>query len=202
MKAICKLLASFLTALLLLPAASAHAESRPVFCPTDFASRVMIANLSDEQIESFHIVDDYLAEMLSDADVTLIDITLDTTRARLDEQMTAMERGVFPPNIAAVRPDYVIYGYLTNLGVAVSKRPGSSVTVVRADLSARVIETATGKQVFTATGSGESAAKSCAIGVGPLKLLRFGTKEFSEECLHEALFKATRQIADKIKAAL
>ena len=169
---------------------------------TAVASRVPIPNLSDEQIEEFRIVDEYLMEELAGADIELIDVSLDTSRARIDEQLMQMDLGAFPPEIETAHPDYVIYGYLTNLGVALSKRPGSSAHVVRADLSARVIETATGKQVFTATGTGESAAKSYSVGVGGVKLLRFGTKEFTEECLHEALLKATHQIAEKLKKEL
>lgn len=191
-----------LVALLLLCPVAASANELPVFCVTTFASRVPITNLSNEQIEEFHIVDEYLMEELASANIELIDISLDTTRARLDEQMMQMEVGTFPPEIENVNPDYVIYGYLTNLGVALSKRPGSSAYVVRADLSARVIETATGKQVFTATGTGESTAKSYSVGIGGIKLLRFGTKEFTEECLHEALLKATHQIAEKLKKEL
>ena len=191
----------FLTLLLLCPV-EASASELPVFCVTAFASRVPITNLSNEQIEEFHIVDEYLMEELSGANIELIDVSLDTSKARLDEQMMQMEIGIFPPEIENVNPDYVIYGYLTNLGVALSKRPGSSAYVVRADLSARVIATATGTQVFTATGTGESAAKSYSVGIGGLKLLRFGTKEFTEECLHEALLKATHQIAEKLKAGL
>lgn len=191
-----------LAALVLLCPAAASANALPVFCVTAFASRVPVTNLSNEQIEEFHIVDEYLMDELSEANIALIDVSLDTTRARIDEQMTQMELGTFPPEIECLHPDYVIYGYLTNLGVALSMRPGSSAQVVRADLSARVIETATGKQVFTATGTGESAAKSYSAGIGGMKLLRFGTKEFTEECLHEALLKATHQIAEKLKKKL
>ncbi|MBQ9377020.1 MAG: hypothetical protein IJU05_04370 [Schwartzia sp.] len=188
-------------ALLAVPCAAAAGE-RPVFCVTDFVSRVAVTNLSGEQVETFHAVNDYFIEELSDADIELIDVTLDTTRARLDEQMLGLARGTVPPELAAVHPDYVIYGFLTNLGVAQSVRPGSNAYVVRADLSARVIEAATGRQVFTATGTGEASAKSYEVSVAGLRLLRFGTREFTEECLHEALGKATHQIAEKLKEQL
>ena len=180
----------------------AQAAARPVFCVTSFASRVMVTNLSGERMKAFRAVEDYLMEELAGADVELIDVTLDTTRARLDEQMMGLELGAVPPEVEEVHPDYVVYGYLTNLGVAQSRRPGSNAYVVRADLSARILETATGKQVFTATGTGESSAKSYEAGVAGLKLLRFGTREFTEECLHEALEKAAHQIAEKIRKQL
>ncbi|MBR1552853.1 MAG: hypothetical protein IJ631_02425, partial [Schwartzia sp.] len=187
MKTMSKLL--LLLSLLLIFPASVSADAPPVFCVAAFASRVPITNLSDEQIEEFHIVDEYLMYELSEANLTLIDVSLDTSRARASEQLTQMERGALPPEIESVHPDYIIYGYLTNLGVALSKRPDSNAYVVRADLSARVIDAATGKQVFTATGTGESSAKSYAVDLVGVKLLRFGTKEFTEECLHEALLK-------------
>lgn len=90
-----------LVLLLLLPALfmtrEAGAASPPIFCVTAFSSRVPITNLSDEQIEEFHIVDEFLMDELSTADMDLRDVSLDTSRARLDELMVNMEMGELAP---------------------------------------------------------------------------------------------------------
>ena len=84
------------------------------------------------------------------------------------------------------------------MGVAESKRPGSTAFVVRVGLSLRVLDAVTGEQVFVATGGGESAAKKYEVGLFRVHLLKAGTQEFSEECLFEAIQKAVGEIAEKI----
>ena len=161
----------------------------------DISSRVNITNLDDTQVESFHIVTEFLVTKLQRQipNIYIEDLSGDTTRSRLDEIYLQLSQG----NCAEFKDsncNYIVYGYLMNLTVSEGKRIGSKSEAVRADLSVRIVDVNTGKCVFVATATGISKAKS--YGIFKYKI---GQHSFSEEELHSALEAATDIIVDKIK---
>ncbi len=170
----------------------AAAPRKELFALTPFISRVRITNLSDEEVSSYVVAEDYLLDELTKRGLSFVDLSAGTRAARRDEALLN-GRGLFD-----AKPRWLLSGALIDLGVAESKRPGSTALVVRVGLSVRVTDAATGEQVFVATGNGESAAKKYEVGLFGVHLLKAGTQEFSEECLFEAIQKAVGEIAEKI----
>ncbi|MBR1759866.1 MAG: hypothetical protein IJ812_03150 [Schwartzia sp.] len=168
------------------------APRKELFAVPPFTSRVRITNLAGEETAAHGIAGDYLLDELAQRGLSFVDGAAGTRAARKTEAAA----GGRP--LADVQPRWLLAGALTDLGVSESKRPGSTALVVRVGLSVRVLDAATGGQVFVATGVGESAAKQYEAGLFGVHLLRFGTREFSEECLFEAMQKAVREIAEKI----
>ena len=152
-----------------------------------------ITNLSGEELPSYRIAEDYLLDEMVKRGFSFVDKTETTTQNRRDE--AALNRRT----LKDAEPRYLLAGTLTDLGISESKRPGSAATIVRAGLSVRVIDAKTGESVFVATGTGESAAKRYEVGAFGVHLLRFGTEEFTEECLYEAMQKAVRELAEKLE---
>ncbi len=165
---------------------------KDLFAIAPFTSRVRITNLSDEEVSSYAAAEDYLLEALSERGLSFVDIFEDTRAARNRETQIGGGRK------ADAKPRWILEGTLTDLGVATSKRPGSTALVVKTSLSLRVRDADTGEQVFVATGSGESAAKKYEVGLFGVHLLKLGDQEFTEECLYEAMQKAVEEIAEKI----
>ena len=168
------------------------APRQALFALSPFTSRIRITNLSGEATASYGIAGDYLLDELAQRGLSFVDGAEGTRAARTTEAKIGGRR------LADAKPRWLLAGALTDLGVSESKRPGSTAAVVRVGLSVRVLDAATGEQAFVATGVGESAAKKYEVGLFGVHLLRFGTQEFSEECLFEAMQKAVREIAEKI----
>ena len=167
---------------------------KELFALTPFTSRVRITNLSDEEVSSYVVAEDYLLDELTKRGFSFVDLSKGTQTARRDEVLLDGRR------LSDAKPRWLLSGALTDLGVAESKRPGSTAFVVRVGISVRVLDAVTGEQVFVATGGGESAAKKYEVGLFGVHLLKAGTQEFSEECLFEAIQKAVGEIAEKIDA--
>lgn len=168
-------------------------KQKPLLALVPFTSRVKITNLSGEELASYAIAEDYLLDEMMKRGFSFVDKTKTTEQNRQNESSLS-GRALKDEN-----PRYRLEGTLTDLGVAESKRPGSTAKIVRAGLTVRVIDTKTGESVFVATGTGESAAKRYEAGVFGVHILRFGTQEFSEECLYEAMQKAVRELAKKLE---
>ena len=169
------------------------ASTNPLFALVPFTSRVRITNLSGEELASYSIAEDYLLDEMAKRGFSFVDKTEATAQKRRDE--AALDGRT----LKDAKPRYLLAGTLTDLGISESKRPGSAAAIVRAGLSVRVIDAKTGESVFVATGTGESATKRYEIGAFGVHLLRFGTQEFSEECLYEAMQKAVRELAEKLE---
>ena len=167
---------------------------KELFALTPFTSRVRITNLSDEEVSSYVVAEDYLLDELAKRGFSFVDLSKGTQTSRRDEVLLNGRR------LSDAKPRWLLSGALTDLGVAESKRPGSTAFVVRVGISVRVLDAVTGEQVFVATGGGESAAKKYEVGLFGVHLLKAGTQEFSEECLFEAIQKAVGEIAEKIDA--
>ncbi|MBP5200871.1 MAG: hypothetical protein J6Z82_09530 [Schwartzia sp.] len=165
---------------------------KELFAISPFTSRVRITNMSGEEASSYVVAEDYLLDELTKRGLSFVDLSQGTRAARQNEALLD-GRG-----LSDAKPRWLLSGALTDIGVSESKRPGSTAVVVRVGISIRVMDAAKGEQVFVATGVGESAAKKYEVGLFGVHLLRFGDREFSEECLHEAIQKAVQELAEKI----
>ena len=167
----------------------------------DFFNRVKITNVNDEQVKMFHIATDFLINELSDC-MEIIDLTNDSIRSRIDEIYIQLDNDKIDSSIKDVvqndQCEYIIYGFIMNCNVRREDKIIMKNKSVRVDMSVRILETATGKCVFTAKGTGISKADAYRV----VNLLRLGQFELSEEELHSAIEDAIHKISDKIKKSI
>ena len=183
-----------LICLILFVVMSANVEAAENFGIVDLMSRVDITNMSDEHIEMGQGASDMIAKkLIREADISVINMTSDAMRARLDEVYFQLTQGICT-EFKDYDCDYIIYGYLMNLTVSEGKRIAERSEAVHVDLSVRIIDTKTGKCVFVAAGSGKSKSRN----YGVFKY-RIGQKNFSEEELHSAMEEATDKIVELVK---
>ncbi len=182
--------------ILLIWSGRAAAKDLPVIGVVDFTSRVTVTNLSEEQILTFQTAADIIMDELIYC-AELRDLTGETSKAVLDEILIMTQAGKLTPEIAAAAEncDYLIVGYLMNLSRTTNERIIGKSDGIRADLSVRIFDMATGKPIKIFTGHGVSKARAGRIG----KIFRAGQFEFSEDSLNQALEMAALEIAKKIK---
>ena len=128
-----------------------------------------------------------------------VDMSERATQARIDEMNFQLDLGK-PDKIVtnfAVKPDYLIYGYISNFTVTHREVMGTNNISVEVKLSIRVVDASSGKIEFVATGKGVSATHDTSAAQG----FRFGGEEISEEAWHESLEKALIEIAEKARKA-
>jgi len=197
--------------LLLTNCVTVAAAELPSICIIGFSNRAGLTNMSEEQVESFATVEDFLAEDLTNSGkLDVYDYSFDAQKGRLDEVAIQLDLGKGSPALQEVATEYAIYGYLTNVsikrsysgfdtlnGVALNGK-GESVCV---NLSAKVVECASGKILLTVTGKGESTANKVNTQYGE-HTLRLGKENVSDECLQNALVKAAHELAGKIIKAV
>lgn len=184
--------------LALLLMARAEANDMPVIGVVDFTSRVSVTNLSDEQILTFHTAPEVIMdEIISHAE--LRDLTGETTKAILDEILVMSQVGKVTPEVQALAAaedcEYLLVGYLMNLSRTTDDKIIGKGDGIRASLSVRIYDVATGKVVAIFTGHGVSKARVNRIG----RIFRSGQLEFSEDSLNLAIEQAALEIAEKIK---
>ena len=178
----------------------AEAGALPVIGVVDFTSRVSVTNLSDEQILTFHTAPAIIMDEIFDC-AEIVDMTGETTQAILDEILVMTQLGKLTPELqdfAAEDCDYLLIGYLMNLSRTTDEKIIGKGDGIRASLSVRIFDMATGRQVAVFTGNGVAKARVNRIG----RIFRSGQIEFSEESLNEALEKAALEIAAKIKRSI
>lgn len=193
-----------MVAMLLLLPHSAYAESYS-FVIGGFGSKVAFTNVSDESVvQVSQSIEDYLFEELQDCPaMELYDAVPMTSQARADEISVQLDQGNMPPEYKGVDAEYVIGGYLTNMGLTISNFKfvgvGGFSYKVDVDISVKIYEKSTGRCVYTAVGNGEANSEDFDVSLLGLRLMRFGDIEFSGECYDAALRKAVHQAAKKLK---
>ena len=129
-----------------------------------------------------------------------VDISSRVEQARRDEMCFQLKMGK-PEKVIqnfTVRPEYMIYGYITNFTITHRETMWTNNISVEVNLTARVIDANDGQVVFVATGKGISSTHNTTAAKG----FRFGGEEISEECWHDALEKSLMQIVEKMKKAV
>lgn len=175
------------------------------FAVAGFGNKVDFTNVEgDAVVQVSQPIVDYLIDELMDCpSMVIYDGTPAAAQARADEVSSQLELGNLPAEYKDIQADYIISGYLSNIGVTFSLFqmlvPGGHSYNLRVDLAVKIYECSTGRCVYTAVGKGEAASEDFDVSLLGLHLLRCGDTQFSSECYDAALQKAVKQAADKIK---
>ena len=189
----------FFTAIIFLFAT--QAEASETFGVMDIMSRVAVTNLKGEIVQTFpNARHEMLAELeeilVIPGKVKMIDLGNEIQIEAMNEQIIMQQLGaneITQTNYAAC--NYIMFMYLTNCNEVIEDKIVKKSNAVKVDLSVRIIEKATGKCVFVATGSGVGKVKDYrALGV-----FKFKTFECPEEQFYEAIKVAVHELALKIK---
>lgn len=170
-----------------------------------FGNKVAFTNAEGEGVvQVSQSISDYLFDELAGCSaIELYDATPVTTQARADEVAVQLELGSMPPEFKNVSADYIISGYLSNIGITYSEFfaliPGGRSYKLRVDIAVKIYDSSNGRCIYTAVGKGEAASEDFDMSLLGLKLMHFGDSQFSGECYDAALQKAVKQVADKIK---
>ena len=115
----------------------------------------------------------------------------------LSDAISALEKKDIPQaiKIFTEQPDYIIYGYIANLTMTHRESIATSNIMAKVLLTARVIDSKTGKIICVATGEGTSSNHGGAY----RKAFKIGGESISEDSWHEAVEKASDQILSKIQ---
>ncbi len=189
----------FLTAIIFL--ISAQVEAAETFGVMDIISRVNVTNLKGEVVQTFpNARHEMLAELeellVIPGKVEMVDFGSEFQIEAMNEQIIMQQLGanqITQTNYAAC--NYIMFMYLTNCNEVIEDKIVKKSNAVKVDLSARIIEKASGKCVFVATGSGVAKANDYrALGV-----FKFKTFECPEEQFYAAIKAATHELALKIR---
>ena len=154
--------------------------------------------------------EDYAAELVNEylTDSGRFDIVdREYLKETLDEQNLSMT-GLVDPSTAAqigmlVGAKYIVVGSIN--GLSTVKKTGEVVGVggkslkVVAHISARMIEVETGRVVLAGSGTGSSTVH---LVKAPLRLIRIGSDEVSQEQVYDALDKAADALVKKMIKAM
>ena len=125
----------------------------------------------------------------------------------LREQAFGLSGAVDPSTAAQlgkiVGAQYIVVGSINGLSLVnkvgkVAGVGGKSFKVV-AHISARMVEVETGRVIAASSGKGESTAHRIEA---PLRLIRIGTEDISQEQVYDAIDKATAELSKKMLSAL
>lgn len=195
----------FLICMLFLAGISSRADAY-TFAYTGLYNRVEITSVDEDKVERDVDVaaEAFICELADPRkDIEVIDSTPDVTLQRYSEMKFQLQCGEQPVEFKEIYADYIIYGSVDFIATGNSKQSligvGGSSDTLRVDMSLKIIEQKTGKQVFAVTGRGEEQVKGMAVGGGRSKLVKYGTNSFSLETYHKAVEKAMLQMAEKIK---
>lgn len=134
------------------------------------------------------IVNELTKGLLDGADV--IDLLASTEEERLNEMLATGQAA----DLKTLDCDYIVHGFLIN----VSRSNGDAILTkndtVTVEISARVLDVKKNNCVFITVGRGISSATQFRIG----SLIKFGTAEFYEGQLNDAMKQAAQQIAADI----
>lgn len=189
----------FLTAIIFLVAA--HVEAAETFGVPDIISRVAVTNINGEVVQTFpNARHEMLAELeellVIPGKIEMVDFGSEFQIEAMNEQIIMQQLGanqITQTNYAAC--NYIMFMYLTNYNEVIEDKIVKKSNAIKADLSARIIEKASGKCVFVATGSGVAKANDYrALGV-----FKFKTFECPEEQFYAAIKAATHELALKIR---
>lgn len=166
-----------------------------------FKSRVELSNVGTEKINIFETIPGLLKIGLQD-EVEIIDLTTEVQKARLDEILTINDFGGLALDLKNLAEDYdcdyMLVGFLTNLSHAKDDKIIGKGDGIRASISVKIFETATGYAVATFTGRGVSMGRLNRIG----GIFRSGQIEVSGDNLNDAVEKATEEVIKKLKKSL
>lgn len=206
-----KLVKVFFLFLVLLVNNVTIAKELPTIGIVGFANRVEITNINGEIVETFKIANEYLLDGLVTCEkLYVIDISPEVEKFRMNELVMQLDKPKKNIDWKCFGTDYLVFGYLTNLSI---KESESSVTNLKdlsvgrkaetacANLSAKIVDTRTGRVVLIVTGKGEST-RGQVEAQAKEHMLKVGESDVTEECVLNALSKACDEISAKISEAV
>lgn len=135
--------------------------------------------------------------------VTVCDLSLQAMQARADEAYVQMVFGQLDKGLMKaaldgfeVKPEYVMYAYLTGFTLTHRESGVSSNMAIRADISVRVLDAKSGKTVFVATGTGDADSHQ-SPGGDPVDI---DGNQVPTDCLHKAMERACDKVFKKMRA--
>ena len=201
---ICCILNSFIGSAVL-------AKGLPTIGVVGFTNRVAITNVDGSAVESFKIATEVLADGLVSCErLAVVDITSEVENFRMNELILQLDGQKTDMDIRRLGTDYLIFGYLTNLSIKVSEKGINNLknlSVERtaetacANLSAKIVDTRTGRIVLTVTGKGETTNSKVDAKIDEHEI-KVGITKVTEKCVLDAISIACDEIAKKILAAI
>lgn len=172
-----------------------------------FANRVEITNIDGKIVENFKVANEFLTDgLVSCEKLDVMDISPEVEKYRMNELVLQLDKPKKTIDCKCFGTDYLVFGYLTNLSIKTSETGFSNLKDVSvegksetacANLSAKIVDTKTGRIVLTVTGKGESTSGKVDARVSEHKL-KVGKSNVTEECVLNALSKACDEISAKI----
>lgn len=176
-----------------------------------FANRVEITNIDGKIVENFKVANEFLTDgLVSCEKLDVMDISPEVEKYRMNELVLQLDKPKKTIDCKCFGTDYLVFGYLTNLSIKTSETGFSNLKDVSvegksetacANLSAKIVDTKTGRIVLTVTGKGESTSGKVDARVSEHKL-KVGKSNVTEECVLNALSKACDEISAKIAEAV
>ena len=176
-----------------------------------FANRVEITNIDGKIVENFKVANEFLTDgLVSCEKLDVMDISPEVEKYRMNELVLQLDKPKKTIDCKCFGTDYLVFGYLTNLSIKTSETGFSNLKDVSvegksetacANLSAKIMDTKTGRVVLTVTGKGESTSGKVDARVSEHKL-KVGKSNVTEECVLNALSKACDEISAKIAEAV
>ena len=176
-----------------------------------FANRVEITNIDGKIVENFKVANEFLTDgLVSCEKLDVMDISPEIEKYRMNELVLQLDKPKKTIDCKCFGTDYLVFGYLTNLSIKTSETGFSNLKDVSvegksetacANLSAKIVDTKTGRIVLTVTGKGESTSGKVDARVSEHKL-KVGKSNVTEECVLNALSKACDEISAKIAEAV
>jgi len=166
-------------------------------------SRENVTNMPKERGKLYSIVNICLMDGIeSIPGVMPVDLSEDAKQARLDEAYLGIAfKNLDSGNVSEIvkefdtKPDYIVYAYLTGLTVTHRESINGANMAVRADISARILNTDTGRVVFVATGTGDADSHQSSGGDD----IYIGKDKVPMDTLHNAIDKACEKIQRKMR---
>lgn len=207
-----KLILALITFLCMTINSTADAGEYYRFAFIGFNSRVQNSNLGDDLVKNFPALQEMMTVELGDCrKIDLVDTTGIVQQFNANEMVLPLDEKKLPAYAKAFTPldvDYYVYGYITNMSLKESVQSfsyaaavGGESKTVEVDISVRVIDAKTLKQVYVATGKGQETTTQTRVATEKHSL-KFGGEYLLEENVFKAIEKAVQQVGMKLTEAI
>lgn len=202
-----KLILALITFLCMTINGTADAGEYYRFAFIGFNSRVQNSNLGDDLVKNFPALQEMMTVELGDCrKIDLVDTTGIVQQFNANEMVLPLDEKKIPAYakaFAQLDVDYYIYGYITNMslkesvqGFSYAVAAGGESKTVEVDISVRVVDAKTMKQVYVATGKGQETTTQTRVATEKHSL-KFGGEYLLEENVFKAIEKAVQQVGVK-----
>lgn len=207
-----KLILALITFLCMTINGTADAGEYYRFAFIGFNSRVQNSNLGDDLVKNFPALQEMMTVELGDCrKIDLVDTTGIVQQFNANEMVLPLDEKKLPAYAKSFAPldvDYYVYGYITNMSLKESVQAfsyavaaGGESKTVEVDISVRVVDAKTLKQVYVATGKGQETTTQTRVATEKHSL-KFGGEYLLEENVFKAIEKAVQKVGMKLTEAI